>query len=185
MLNICTVGQYWKEKFGKKVYRVGIDGGFTCPTRDGTKGRGGCYFCDEEGSRARHIKPSDGIERQIETGISKLKKKGVDSFISYFQSYTGTYASVDILREKYSLALSHPDIVGISVSTRPDCINKEDVSLFNEIANKQYTIVELGIQSVHQKSLDIIGRKHTVQDSKRATQMLKESGKIEVVDMLF
>jgi radical SAM protein (TIGR01212 family) len=181
MFNNCTVGQYWKEKFGKKVYRVGIDGGFTCPTRDGTKDRGGCYFCDEEGSRARHIKPSDGIERQIETGISELKKKGIDSFISYFQSYTSTYASVDILREKYSLALSHPDIVGISVSTRPDCINKKNVSLLNEIASKYYTIVELGIQSVHQKTLDIIGRKHTIQDSERAARMLKKSGKIEVV----
>lgn len=181
MFNICTVGQYWKEKFGKKVYRVSIDGGFTCPTRDGTKGRGGCYFCDEEGSRARHIKPSDSIERQIETGISKLKKKGIDSFISYFQSYTSTYAAVDVLRKKYYTALSHPDVVGISVSTRPDCINKKNVSLLNEIASGHYTIVELGIQSVHQKTLDIIGRKHTVQDSERATRMLKQSGKIEVV----
>ena len=181
MLKICTVGQYWKEKFGKKIYRVSIDGGFTCPTRDGTKGRGGCYFCDEEGSRPCHIKPSDGIEKQIEAGISGLKKKGINSFISYFQSYTSTYASIDILREKYSLALSHPDVVGISVSTRPDCINKRNVSLLNEIASEHYTIVELGIQSVHQKSLDITGRKHTVRESKEATRMLKQSGKIEVV----
>jgi radical SAM protein (TIGR01212 family) len=181
MFNVCTVGQYWKEKFGEKVYRVSIDGGFTCPTRDGTKGRGGCYFCDEEGSRARHINPSDGIEKQIEMGISKLRKRGINSFISYFQSYTSTYASVDILREKYFLALSNPDVVGISVSTRPDCINKDNVSLLNEIASKYYTIVELGIQSVHQKSLDITGRKHTVQDSKKAVRMLKQSGKIEVV----
>jgi radical SAM protein (TIGR01212 family) len=181
MLNICTVGQYWRRKFGKKVYRVGIDGGFTCPTRDGTKGLGGCYFCDEEGSRARHIKSFDGIEKQIEAGISELKKKGISKFISYFQSYTGTYASVDILREKYFLALSHPDVVGISVSTRPDCLNKNNVSLLNEIASEYYTIVELGIQSVHQKSLDITGRKHTVRDSREAIGMLKRSGKIEVV----
>lgn len=181
MYNICTVGQYWKEKFGKKVYRVGIDGGFTCPTRDGTKGRGGCNFCDEEGSRARHIKPSDGIEKQIEVGISELKKKGIDNFISYFQSYTSTYAPVDILREKYYSALFHPDVVGISVSTRPDCINEKNVSLLNEIANKYYTIVELGIQSVHQKSLDIMGRMHTVRESEEAVKMLKESGQIEVV----
>jgi len=181
MLNICTVGQYWKEKFGEKVYRVGIDGGFTCPTRDGTKGRGGCYFCDEEGSRAQYIKPCDGIEKQIEAGICKLKKRGINSFISYFQSYTSTYAPVDVLKEKYSLVLSHPDVVGISVSTRPDCINKENVNLLNEIADEHYTIVELGIQSVHQKSLDITGRKHTVRDSQEAIKMLKQSGRIEVV----
>lgn len=181
MVSICTVGQYWRERFGKKVYRVGIDGGFTCPTRDGTKGRGGCYFCDEEGSRASHIRLSDGIEKQIELGICKLKKKGINSFVSYFQSYTSTYASVDILREKYIIALSNPDVVGISVSTRPDCINKENVNLLNEIAEEHYTIVELGVQSVHQKSLDLAGRKHTVSDSEEAVKMLKQSGKIEVV----
>ena len=181
MFNICTVGQYWKEKFGEKVYRVGIDGGFTCPTRDGTKGIGGCYFCDEEGSRESYIKPSDGIEKQIETGICKLKKRGINRFISYFQSYTGTYAPVDVLREKYSLALSHPDVVGISISTRPDCINKKNLGVLNELASEYYTIVELGIQSVHQKSLDLAGRKHTVRDSKEAVRMLKKSGKIEVV----
>jgi radical SAM protein (TIGR01212 family) len=181
MLNICTVGQYWKEKFGEKVYRVGIDGGFTCPTRDGTKGVGGCYFCDEEGSRESYIKSSDGIENQIEAGICKLKKRGINRFISYFQSYTSTYAPVDVLKEKYSLAFSHPDVVGISVSTRPDCINKENINLLNKIADEHYTIVELGIQSVHQKSLDLAGRKHTVQDSKEAVDMLKKGGKIEVV----
>jgi len=181
MLNICTVGEYWKEKFGEKVYRVGIDGGFTCPTRDGTKGTGGCYFCDEEGSRGVYIMPSDGIEKQIEAGICKLKKRGINRFISYFQSYTGTYAPVDVLKEKYSLALSHPDVVGISVSTRPDCINEKNISLLNEIASEYYTIVELGIQSVHQKSLDITGRKHTVRDSEEAIGMLKKSGNIEVV----
>ncbi len=181
MVKICTVGQYWKEKFGEKVYRVSIDGGFTCPTRDGTKGRGGCHFCDEEGSRAHYIKSSDGIEKQIEAGISKLKKVGMKSFISYFQSYTSTYAVVDVLRKKYYMALSHPDVVGISVSTRPDCVNKENVSLLNEIAREYYTIVELGIQSVHQRSLDFIGRKHTVRESEEATRMLKQSGQIEVV----
>ncbi len=181
MLNVCTVGQYWKEKFGEKVYRVSIDGGFTCPTRDGTKSRGGCYFCDEEGSRPQFVEPSDSIEKQIEKGIYRLKKRGINNFIAYFQSYTGTYAPVDILREKYARALAHPDIVGISISTRPDCINEENVNLLNEIAGKYYTLVELGIQSVHQSSLDIIGRKHTVKESQRAALMLKQRGNIEVV----
>jgi radical SAM protein (TIGR01212 family) len=181
MLNICTVGQYWKERFGEKVYRVSIDGGFTCPTRDGTKSRGGCYFCDEEGSRAQFVEPSDSIEKQIEKGIYRLKKRGINNFIAYFQSYTNTYAPVDVLREKYTRALAFPDVVGISVSTRPDCINNENVNLLNEIAGKYYTLVELGIQSVHKRSLDIIGRKHTVKESQKAVQMLKQSGNIEVV----
>ncbi len=181
MLNICTVGQYWKEKFGEKVYRISIDGGFTCPTRDGTKGRGGCYFCDEEGSRTKFCKSQDSIDSQIKEGISRLRKKGINSYIAYFQSYTGTYAPVDILREKYMKALCYPNVVGLSVSTRPDCINDENVRLLNEIADKNYTIVELGIQSAHQVSLDILGRKHTVEDSERAVRMLKKTKKIEVV----
>jgi radical SAM protein (TIGR01212 family) len=181
MLNICTVGHYWKEKFEEKVYRICIDGGFTCPTRDGTKGRKGCYFCDEEGSRAQCVEPSDSIEKQIEKGIYRLKRKGINKYISYFQSYTGTYASVDILREKYFKALAYPEVVGISISTRPDCVNKRNVNLLNEISEKYYTVVELGIQSVHQKSLDVLGRRHTVRDSKNAVEMLKKSGDTEVV----
>lgn len=182
MLCFCTVGQYWKEKFGEKVYRISIDGGFTCPTRDGTKATGGCYFCDEEGSRVKNNNSStDTIEGQIRTGKSRLKRKGINKFIAYFQSYTSTYASPKVLREKYTSALNSKDIVGISVSTRPDCINEENVDIFNELAESYYTIVELGIQTVHQRSLDITGRKHTVLDSEKAIKILKEKGNIEIV----
>jgi len=181
MLKIVTVGEYWRQKFGKKVYRIGLDGGFSCPTRDGTKGESGCYFCDEEGSGAQHIRPAAGIEKQMESGISRLRKRGINCFIPYFQSYTSTYAPVDVLREKYFTALSYPDVVGISVSTRPDCINEENADLLDEIARQYYTIVEVGIQSVHQKSLDALGRKHTVEDGERAIEILKKREKIEVV----
>jgi len=181
MFNNRTVGEYWKEKFGEKVYRISIDGGFTCPTRDGTKGYTGCYFCDEEGSIIHNNELTNDISVQIEKGISRLKKKGINKFIAYFQSYTSTYAPVDILRKKYFSVFTHEGVVGISVSTRPDCVNEENVSLLYEIANQYYTIVELGIQSVHQRSLDFSGRKHTVLDSKRAVQMLKQKAGIEVV----
>jgi uncharacterized protein len=181
MFNYRTVGQYWKEKFGSKVYRISLDGGFTCPTRDGNKGFEGCYFCDEEGSRIHNSESPDNIGVQIEKGISRLKRKGIDKFIAYFQSYTGTYAPVDILRKKYFSVFNYDGIVGISVSTRPDCVNEENVSLLYEIAEKHYTIVELGIQSVHQNSLDFAGRKHTVSDSKRAVKMLKQKLGIEIV----
>jgi radical SAM protein (TIGR01212 family) len=181
MFNNRTVGQYWKEKFGSKVYRISIDGGFTCPTRDGSKGYGGCFFCDEEGSIIHNSEFPDDISVQIEKGISRLKIKGINKFIAYFQSYTSTYAAVDILRKKYFSVFNHEGIVGISVSTRPDCVNNENVDLLYEIAEKHYTIVELGIQSVHQRSLDFAGRKHTVSDSKRAVKMLKQKSGIEVV----
>ncbi|MEO0293888.1 MAG: TIGR01212 family radical SAM protein [candidate division WOR-3 bacterium] len=178
---MITVGKYWKEKFGEKVYRVCIDGGFTCPTRDGTKGIGGCYFCDEESSRAKYIEPEDSIERQLEKGILRLKEKGVKKFIAYFQSYTNTYAKVDVLREKYFKALNHPEVVGISISTRPDCIDEEIVKLLDEISKRYYTIVELGIQSMHDKTLEFIGRKHTSMDSIRALKLLKRCENLEIV----
>jgi radical SAM protein (TIGR01212 family) len=181
MYNNCTVGHYWKEKFGEKVYRISIDGGFTCPTRDGSKGYGGCYFCDEKGSTIRRKDSSYNIEEQIKNGMSRLRKKGINKFIAYFQSYTNTYAPVDILRERYLSAFVNEDIVGISVSTRPDCINEENVDLLNEISDEHYTIVELGIQTVHQHSLDLLGRKHSVLDSKKAIKLLNKEGNIEVV----
>ena len=181
MLKIVTVGEYWRQKFGEKVYRIGIDGGFSCPTRDGSKGESGCYFCDEEGSAAQRIRPAVGIEKQMELGVGKLKERGINCFIPYFQSYTSTYAQVDVLKEKYLTALSYPGVVGISVSTRPDCINEANADLLNEIARQYYTIVEVGIQSVHQSSLDALGRKHTVEDSERAVEILKKHEKIEVV----
>jgi radical SAM protein (TIGR01212 family) len=181
MFNMLTVGQYWKEKFGSKVYRISIDGGFTCPTRDGSKGYRGCFFCDEEGSGIHNSEFPDDISVQIERGISRLRRKGINKFIAYFQSYSSTYAPVDVLREKYLSVFKHEGVVGISVSTRPDCINEENANLLSEIAEKHYTIVELGIQSVHQRSLDFAGRKHTVSDSRKAVKMLKQKPGIEVV----
>ena len=181
MRNNCTVGQYWIEKFGEKVYRISIDAGFTCPTRDGTKGYKGCYICDEQGSVIHGNESPDNISLQIKEGISRLKKKGINKFIAYFQSYTGTYAPVDVLREKYLSVFKHEGVVGISVSTRPDCINEENANLLYGIAEKHYTIVELGIQSIHQRSLDFLGRKHTILDNKKAIEILKQKEGIEVV----
>lgn len=181
MLSQKTVGEYWKEKFGEKVYRISIDAGFTCPTRDGTKGRNGCIFCDERGSRPHSVEPSLSVSEQLETGIKKLKKRGINRFIAYFQAYTNTYAPVSTLKKKYYEALKTPEIVGISISTRPDCIDEENLDLIEEIGKDYYTIIELGIQSVHEDSLDRIGRMHTVEDSREAIKMIHERRNIEIV----
>jgi radical SAM protein (TIGR01212 family) len=181
MLSCKTVGEYWKEKFGRKVYRTSIDAGFTCPNRDGTKGRQPCIFCDERGSRPHYVEPSLSVRKQVKKSIKALKKRGINLFIAYFQAFTNTYAPVSFLREKYYEALNFPEIVGISISTRPDCITHENLDLIAEIAKDYYTIIELGIQSVHQKSLDRVGRKHTVEDSQRAVKMIKKRENIELV----
>ncbi|MCK4572015.1 TIGR01212 family radical SAM protein [candidate division WOR-3 bacterium] len=181
MLSQRTVGEYWKEKFGEKVYRVSIDAGFTCPTRDGTKGRNGCIFCDERGSRPHSVEPSLSVSEQLETGIKRLKKRGINRFIAYFQAYTNTYAPASTLKKKYYEALKTPEIVGISISTRPDCIDGENLDLIEEIGKDYYTIIELGIQSVHEDSLVRIGRMHTVEDSREAIKMIHERRNIEIV----
>ncbi len=176
-----TVGEYWKSKFGEKVYRISIDAGFTCPTRDGTKGKNGCIFCDEKGNRPHYVEPSLTVSEQVKAGIERLKKRGISKFIAYFQAYTNTYAPTSILRKKYYEALKFPEVVGISISTRPDCINEENLDLIEEIAKDYYTIIELGVQSVHQKSLDRVSRSHSVEDSREAIKMIKERGNIEIV----
>ncbi len=181
MISTKTVGEYWKEKFKEKVYRISIDAGFTCPTRDGSKGSIGCLFCDERGARPHYVEPSNSITEQIESGINRLKRRGINRYIAYFQAYTNTYAPTKILREKYYEALKFPKVVGISISTRPDCINDENLDLIQEIAENYYTIIELGVQSVHQESLDRMGRMHTVEDSKKAIQLIRQRGNIEIV----
>lgn len=184
MLSQKTVGEYWKEKFGEKVYRISIDAGFTCSTRDGTKGRNGCIFCDERGSRPHYVEPSLSVSEQLKTGIKRLKKRGINRFIAYFQAYTNTYAPIPILKNKYYEALGFPGIVGISISTRPDCIDEEKLDLIEEIGKDYYTIIELGVQSVHQKSLDRVGRCHSVEDSREAIKMIHERRNIEIVSHL-
>jgi radical SAM protein (TIGR01212 family) len=181
MLSPITIGEYWKKKFKEKVYRISIDGGFSCPTRDGSKGKLGCIFCDEHGSRPHYVEPFLSVSEQVKSGIDRLKKQGINKFIAYFQAYTNTYAPVATLKSKYYEALVFPEVVGISISTRPDCINNENLELIYEISREYYTIIELGIQSIHQKSLDRVGRMHTVEDSHRATRMIHERGNIEIV----
>ncbi|MCK4421815.1 TIGR01212 family radical SAM protein [candidate division WOR-3 bacterium] len=176
-----SVGEYWEGRFGGKVYRISIDAGFTCPNRDGTKGKNGCTFCDERGSRPHYVKPSLSVSEQVREGIKRLKERGINRFIAYFQAYTNTYAPPSVLREKYYEALEFPEILGISVSTRPDCINEENLDILEEIAEKYYTLIELGIQSVHQKSLDRINRMHSVEDSERAVKMIHNRKNIEVL----
>jgi len=176
-----TVSEYWKRKFGERVYRISIDAGFTCPNRDGKKGFGGCIFCDEAGARPHYVEPDLSVKEQVRLGIKRLKERGIEKFVAYFQAYTNTYAPVKILQEKYNEALSFPEIVGISISTRPDCIDGDIMDLLSEISKHHYTIVEVGVQSIHQKSLDFLGRMHTVEESKEAITQLKAKKGIEVV----
>ena len=154
-----------KEHFGEKIYKVSLDGGFTCPNRDGTLGFGGCTFCSQDGSLAPGADPFVGIPEQIRKGKEFMNRRyGAKKFLAYFQSFSNTYDKIEVLEKKYTLALSQPDIVGLSVSTRPDCVPDEILDLIQDISKKHYTWLELGLQTMHDDINKSLNRLHKFSD---------------------
>ncbi len=153
---------FFVNRFGCKVYKLQIDAGFTCPNRDGTVGRGGCIYCDGRFSRLRQQgTPLPTVTEQIETGKTFYRgKRGAQKFIAYFQTATNTYAPVEQLKPLYDEALSPDDIVGISVGTRPDCVPGEVLDLFEAYAEDRHVWLEYGLQSIHDRTLELINRGH-------------------------
>jgi len=164
------------ERFGATVYKVGVDAGFDCPNRDGTKAYGGCAYCSQEGSLAPNQDPSLAIAGQIQKGIAFTKKRyKAQKHIVYFQAFTNTYAPVETLKERFEAALIDPDIVGLSVASRPDCINEENVKYMAELASRlDYFTVELGLQSAHQNRLEWVNRQEGTADYIKAMKLLNE-----------
>lgn len=152
---------FLKQKFGRRVQKVSIDAGFTCPNVDGTVAIGGCVFCDNRSfSPSRRVR-RDKIQAQIEDGISRLKRRyKVDRFMAYFQPATNTYAPVEELRPLFEQAISHPEVVALSIGTRPDCVPDDVLDLIEELATRVHVSVEYGMQTVHDRSLDWMNRGH-------------------------
>ena len=152
-----SLNYFLREKFGEKVYKVSLDGGFTCPNRDGTLSTKGCIFCSDSGSGefagSRNKNITDQIEEQLEL-ISKKFPHG--NVIAYFQNFTNTYGDIEYLRKIYEEALSHPRVIGLAIATRPDCIDDSILNLLNELNNKTFLWIELGLQTTNEKtSIDI------------------------------
>ncbi len=168
---------YLKKTFGCKVYRIGLDAGFTCPNRDGTKGRGGCIYCNEEGSRSSYTNKGMSVGKQLKSRIDFLKKtKKATKFIAYFQAFSNTYAPVSRLKEVYDSALQFPEIAGISIGTRPDTIDREKLELIASYRKRYDVWVEYGLQSMHEETLKALNRHHTPADFSDAVRMTKEVG---------
>lgn len=166
--------QHLQQVFGCKVYKVTLDAGFDCPNRDGTISTGGCIFCDDSGSFSRAHCNKLTIEKQLETGVERLKKRfKAQKFISYFQAYTNTYGSVDHLKNIYDKSFLHKDVVGLSIGTRPDCVDKEKIDLIASYAKDKYVWLEYGLQSIHDKSLKLINRGHNAQQFIDAVALTK------------
>jgi radical SAM protein (TIGR01212 family) len=153
--------RFLRERFGEKVYRVTVDAGFTCPNVDGSVAVGGCVYCDNRSFSPNRRLPRTSVREQIERGIAILGKRyNVNRFIAYFQAATNTYAPVDRLRRLYDEALDHPQIVGLAIGTRPDCVPDPVLDLLEGYARERYVCLELGLQSVHDRSLDWMNRGH-------------------------
>lgn len=171
-----TFNKYLKARFGQRVQRIPIHAGMTCPNRDGTKGEGGCIYCDNR-SFNMNLDNSESIPGQIRIGIQKARRRYKAAlFLAYFQTYSNTYAPVSKLRKMYYSALEHPDVVGLMVGTRPDCLTDDALELLVEIAADKLVWVELGVQSVHDSTLKLINRGHTFEDSKRTIKRIHDAG---------
>jgi radical SAM protein (TIGR01212 family) len=169
---------YFRNIYGARVQKVSIDAGFSCPNRDGTKGSGGCTFCDNEAFNPSYCISSKSVFRQINEGIEfhKWRYKEAVSYLAYFQAYTNTYASLDKLAGIYEEALSHPEIIGIIIGTRPDCIDAEKLNYFRELSKRCYLTVEYGVETCYNKTLLRINRGHTFEESVSAIEETASRG---------
>lgn len=174
-------GDFLRDRFGCKVYKVTLDAGFTCPNRDGTLGTGGCIYCNNEGFSPNSRKPPSPIRDQMAAGMEHLSRRfKAEKFIAYFQAYTNTYAPVGRLRELYDESLVDPRVIGLSVGTRPDCLPDEVVSLLGEYSRDMHTWVEVGLQSASDATLERMRRRHGVGEFVEAVERLKAAGDIFV-----
>ena len=175
-----TLNQHYQETFGCKVYKLAIDAGFTCPNRDGTLGHRGCIFCSGEGS-GEFAEKGCSVTYQLEQAKRRVSAKIREGkYIAYFQAFTNTYAPVEHLRELYEEAIRQEDIVGLAIGTRPDCLSDEVVALLAQIHAIKHVSVELGLQTVHPKSIEYIRRGYDNAVYFDAVRRLKNAG-IEVV----
>lgn len=176
-LRYNSYSQFLQGIFGQRVQKVSIDAGFTCPNVDGTITTGGCTFCDNRSfSPSRRI-PRQQVVDQINEGIRRLKRRyKCDQFTAYFQPATNTYAPVERLRAVYEAALSHAKIVAMAIGTRPDCVPDDVVDLLSEFAQRTYLSVELGLQSIHDRSMDWMNRGHYYADFVDAIRRCKGRG---------
>jgi len=178
---------YLKETFGKKVYKLALDGGMTCPNRDGRLGTGGCIFCSEGGSGDFAARRTLSVREQVDQAKARVAKKidvETGSFIAYFQSYTNTYAPLPYLESLFSEAIALPEICALSIGTRPDCLPDETVALLSELNEKKPVWVELGLQTIHEKTAEFIRRGYRLPVFEDAYQRLKEAGLTVIVHVI-
>ena len=180
-----TWNYYLRQKFGEKIFKVSLNAGFTCPNVDGTLGYGGCIYCSREGSGDFAGNPNDNLRKQFdEIKTMMLKKWPNAKYIGYFQAFTNTYAPLEVLKERYETVLGFEDVIGLSISTRPDCLPDDVVDYLAELNERTNLWVELGLQTIHDETSDIINRGHTYQDFLDGFKKLKDRNIKTVVHII-
>lgn len=172
-----SLNDFFKDEFKDKIFKVSLDGGFTCPNRDGKVAHGGCIFCSDAGSGEFAGNRRKSITEQIDEQLEFLKDKVKDKkVIAYFQNFTNTYGDVEYLREIYYEALNHPKVLGLAIGTRPDCIEDDTLELLKEINEKHFFWIELGLQTIDDKVAKIINRGYPLSTYIETSKKLKDSG---------
>lgn len=176
-MKYTTLNNYLKERFGEKVYKIALNGGFTCPNRDGKIGTRGCIFCSKGGSGDFAESPDLTITEQIDNGKKRLEKKIKNGkYIAYFQAFTNTYAPIEKLRAIYTEAIIHPDIVALSIGTRPDCLGDDVLALLDELNKIKPIFVELGLQTINEDTARYIRRGYMLEVYDKAVADLHKIG---------
>lgn len=182
-----TLNDYYREIFGEKIFKVPIDAGFDCPNRDGTVAHGGCTFCTVSGSGDAIVAPDAPIRDQFYEEIDFMHRKWpeVKKYLVYFQNFTNTHDTVDVIRERYEQAINEPGVVGINIGTRPDCLPDETIAYITELSERMHVTVELGLQTTYDGTSKIINRAHTYDLYVKTVKRLRElAPKVEIVSHL-
>ena len=167
---------YFKELFGERVQKISVDAGFTCPNRDGTKGYGGCTYCNNNAFNPSYCHPEKPLAQQIREGIEfhQVRYRRANKYLVYFQPYSNTYAPLDHLKELYETALAQPGVIGLVIGTRPDCVDREKLQYLGELSKNYYITVEYGVESVYNETLKRINRQHTYEESVKAIELSRK-----------
>lgn len=177
---------FLRERFGTRVFRVPLDAGFDCPNRDGTRAFGGCTFCDERGSGAPTIKTGLDVRKQLDAGINRVARRyKATKFLAYFQAFTNTNAPEGALKILYDAGLSHPDVVGLCIGTRPDCLPDNVLDLLAAYSEKTFVWLEIGLQSAFDHTLNLINRAHTAAEFFDAVNRSKQRGLLVATHLIF
>ncbi len=173
-----TYSEYFRKYFGKRVQKLSVDAGFSCPNRDGTVGFGGCTYCDPDAFNPSYCKPEKSISQQLKEGkeFHNKRYRRADEYLAYFQPYSNTHAPLHHLKKLYSEALEDPGVIGLVIGTRPDCVDVEKLDYLAELAKEYYVIVEYGIESCYDKTLERINRGHSFEIAKRAIKESSQRG---------